>query len=72
MRQAGTPALQFSLLRAVRNPKRDQSNENREIEREMGSEAPVLARVTETTTGNVEPPHLRDDTCGDEDEGQRR
>jgi len=36
----------------------------------MGSEAPVLARVTETTAGNVEPPHLCNDTCRDEDEGQ--
>ena len=72
MRQAGTPALQFSLLSAARNPKCDQSNENPEIERKMGSEAPVLARVTKTTAGNVEPPYLCDDTCRDEDEGQRR
>jgi hypothetical protein len=71
MRPAGTPALQLSLSRAARNPKRDQSNENREIEREMGSEAPVLARMTETTAGDVEPPHLCDDTCRDETEGQR-
>ncbi len=38
----------------------------------MGGEAPVLARVTETTARNVEPPHLCDDTCRDENEGQRR
>ena len=38
----------------------------------MGSEAPILARVPETTAGNVEPLHLCDDTCRDEDEGQRR
>lgn len=72
MRQAGTPALQFSLLRAARNPKRDQRNENRKIECEMSSKAPVLARVTEAAAGNVQPPEPCDDTCGDEDEGQRR
>jgi hypothetical protein len=38
----------------------------------MGSETPVLARVTEATAGNVEPPYLCDGTCRDEHQGQRR
>src|ERR1700730_17934112 len=37
----------------------------------MASKAPVLARVTEATTGDIEAPEFRDNACKDEDGNER-
>ena len=46
--------LTNSSLARIREEKREQRHKNCEIGREMSWEAPVLAGVTETATGDVE------------------
>ena len=51
--------------------KREQRSENRNIRREMAWKTPVLAGMTETAAGDVEPAHFcRNDAQGEDHNGR--
>ena len=66
----GAPALR-SPGQTIRNPKREQRGEDSEIGRQVCRETPVLAGVTETATGNIEPANFRRGSRECEDHDQR-
>jgi len=62
----------YAISKRNLKEKRDERGEDRKIKREMRSEAPVLAHVTEAAAGNVDAPRFGDDRRDDEDRCQRR
>ena len=50
----------------------NQHSQDREVEREMGCETPVLTGMPKAAAGDIESTTLRDDTCSNEDDGKAR
>src|ERR1700693_2540154 len=63
--------LRFDAWLPVREDERNQSREHRKVDGHVLREVPVLTRVTETTSSDIEPAHLCGDGRGDENRDQR-